>query len=440
MGAVTIGKLRDAGGRVDVATCTAQLLYEVDDPASYVTPDCVLDLSQVRLAGAGQDLVAVSGARARPRTPTYKVSVGYFDGYLGEGQLSYGGPNAVARARLAGDVVAVREILAVQSVLLPRALVRPRVELVEAARCSRCATSPMPAPATRGMGSPSRSPPLLARPLPKSPRRQIIPYLECDHAISPPDVVGGKQPHQSAQRNPDNPNPPVTSIPHRYQTEPGARHQQTPTAESSQTASAQTAAPQRVASFRRRGPFLPPPSSVSRRRHPHTRFAPRSPISANLCARVMFQGAPAAETGSDEAVQATLSEISSPSPGIRTSNAEDSAMRNTSPGNKLTLMLPPRVTRGLTGTLHLSPHGSRYGNAYTVPRCVHENNRNLNIAGPCSTSGSFHAARISGAGSPPVSRSTSIELRLGETCRRAASIHPPRPPCPRVMCQNRSVE
>ena len=121
MGAVTIGKLRDAGGRVDVATCTAQPLYEVDDPASYVTPDCVLDLSQVRLAGAGQDLVAVSGARARPRTPTYKVSVGYFDGYLGEGQLSYGGPNAVARARLAGDVVAVREILAVRDLAHARA-------------------------------------------------------------------------------------------------------------------------------------------------------------------------------------------------------------------------------------------------------------------------------------------------------------------------------
>ncbi len=206
-GGVTIGKLRDAGGRVDVATCTEQLLYEIDDPAAYVTPDCVLDLSQVALAEAGEDRVALSGARAGPRTATYKVSVGYFDGYLGEGQLSYGGPNAVARARLAGDVVAerlrlrgfaydefraeligldslhgpdrtrpepyevrlrvtgrtqdrkaadavgfevtalytngpaggagdfaaVREILAVQSVLLPRALVRPRIELVEAA-------------------------------------------------------------------------------------------------------------------------------------------------------------------------------------------------------------------------------------------------------------------------------------------------------------------
>ena len=54
------------------------------------------------------DRVRVDGARARPRTPTYKVSIGYFDGFMGEGQISYGGPNAVARARLAGQIVEER--------------------------------------------------------------------------------------------------------------------------------------------------------------------------------------------------------------------------------------------------------------------------------------------------------------------------------------------
>jgi hypothetical protein len=205
-GSVTISKVASAGGRVDVATCSEQLLYEVGDPAAYITPDCVLDITGVSLSETGPDRVAISGAKAGERTPTYKVSVGYFDGYLGEGQLSYGGPNAVARARLAGEIVAerlrlrgfsyddlrtdligldslhgpddtrpepyevrlrvagrtqnrkaaeaigwevsalytngpsggagdfgaVREILAVQSVLLPRDLVRPRVELLEA--------------------------------------------------------------------------------------------------------------------------------------------------------------------------------------------------------------------------------------------------------------------------------------------------------------------
>ena len=107
-GDVTIGKILNAGGRVDIATCSEQLLYEIDDPAQYITPDCVLDMSAISLAEVAPDRIQVSGARAAPRTPSYKVSVGYFDGYLGEGQLSYGGPGAVARAHLAGDIVKER--------------------------------------------------------------------------------------------------------------------------------------------------------------------------------------------------------------------------------------------------------------------------------------------------------------------------------------------
>ena len=103
-GAVTIGKCDGSGGRIDAATCTEQLFYEVADPAAYITPDCVLDMTGIAIREAGPDRVAVSGAQAQPRTDTYKVSIGYFDGYLGEGQLSYGGPNAVARARLAGEI------------------------------------------------------------------------------------------------------------------------------------------------------------------------------------------------------------------------------------------------------------------------------------------------------------------------------------------------
>jgi hypothetical protein len=111
-GEVTIGKVEEAGGRVDARTCTEQLLYEVGDPAAYITPDCVLDMTGIALRQIARNRVAVAGAAARPRTDSYKVSVGYFDGYLGEGELSYGGANAVARARLAGEVV--RERLALR--------------------------------------------------------------------------------------------------------------------------------------------------------------------------------------------------------------------------------------------------------------------------------------------------------------------------------------
>jgi hypothetical protein len=107
-GNFTIGKLDMNGGRVDIATCTEQLLYEIHDPASYITPDCVVDITGVRLEQVARDRVAVTGTKGRPRTPTYKVTIGYFDGYIGEGQVSFGGPNAVARARLAAEVVQAR--------------------------------------------------------------------------------------------------------------------------------------------------------------------------------------------------------------------------------------------------------------------------------------------------------------------------------------------
>jgi hypothetical protein len=107
-GGVTIGKLDINGGRVDVATCTEQLLYEIHDPASYVTPDCIVDITDVRLEQVAQDRVAVIGPKGRQRTPTYKATIGYFDGYIGEGQVSFGGPNAVQRARLGAEVVQAR--------------------------------------------------------------------------------------------------------------------------------------------------------------------------------------------------------------------------------------------------------------------------------------------------------------------------------------------
>ena len=107
-GAITLGKTPGSGGRLDRATCTEQILYEMHDPAAYITPDCVLDITGVTFRQEAPDRVAVLGAAARPRTPTYKVVVGYFDGYIGSGEMGYAGPNAVARARLAAEVVAER--------------------------------------------------------------------------------------------------------------------------------------------------------------------------------------------------------------------------------------------------------------------------------------------------------------------------------------------
>ena len=107
-GSIVIGKTPDTGGRLDVMTCTEQLIYEIHDPTAYITPDCVLDITGISLTQEGNNRVGISGAKARPRTHTYKVNVGYADGYIGEGEVSYGGIDAVARAKWAAEIVKER--------------------------------------------------------------------------------------------------------------------------------------------------------------------------------------------------------------------------------------------------------------------------------------------------------------------------------------------
>jgi len=107
-GSFVVTKLESAGGRVDVATCSEQLLYEIHDPANYITPDCVVDLTGAELRNLGPNRVSVRGIRSKPRTPSFKVTVGYHDGFIGEGQVSYAGINAVGRARLAAELVKAR--------------------------------------------------------------------------------------------------------------------------------------------------------------------------------------------------------------------------------------------------------------------------------------------------------------------------------------------
>jgi hypothetical protein len=107
-GALVITKVAGSGGAVTAQTCREQLLYEVHDPRRYLQPDVVADFSQVKVEEIAPDRVRVSGGRGTKRTDTLKVSVGYVDSFIGEGQISYAGPGALARGRLALDIVRER--------------------------------------------------------------------------------------------------------------------------------------------------------------------------------------------------------------------------------------------------------------------------------------------------------------------------------------------
>lgn len=108
LGDVTISKLEGTGGMVTEDTCKEQMIYEIHDPENYFTPDCVADFSQVSIKEISKDLVSASGANGKAKTDTYKVSLGYKDCFIGEGEMSYGGPNCVARAKLALEIVKKR--------------------------------------------------------------------------------------------------------------------------------------------------------------------------------------------------------------------------------------------------------------------------------------------------------------------------------------------
>jgi len=107
-GSAVFTKVECSGGLLNRSTCTEQLLYEIQDPAAYYTPDVIADFSHISIEESGQDRVRVLGGRGRARPSTLKVSLGYHDGFIGEGQISYAGPNAVRRAELARDVLVER--------------------------------------------------------------------------------------------------------------------------------------------------------------------------------------------------------------------------------------------------------------------------------------------------------------------------------------------
>lgn len=107
-GSCTVSKAEGTGGRVDLPVVKEQLLYEIHDPAAYLTPDVVADITQATLTQVGPDAVRLSGVRGHPRPATLKALVYYEGGWLGEAEISYAGPNAQARARLAAQIVRAR--------------------------------------------------------------------------------------------------------------------------------------------------------------------------------------------------------------------------------------------------------------------------------------------------------------------------------------------
>lgn len=107
-GSCIVGKADGTGGLVDARTVKEQLLYELHDPAAYLTPDVVADITQATVTELGRDRVRLAGVRGHVRPATLKALAYFRGGWLGEAEISYAGPNAEARARLAMDMMRKR--------------------------------------------------------------------------------------------------------------------------------------------------------------------------------------------------------------------------------------------------------------------------------------------------------------------------------------------
>jgi len=108
-GTAVIRLLDSDPGRVNAVACTLQLLYEVHDPRAYITPDAILDFSQIEFEPIGANRVRMSGARAGPAPAQLKV-VGFLArrGLIADIEIGYAGTGALARAQRAADVLRVR--------------------------------------------------------------------------------------------------------------------------------------------------------------------------------------------------------------------------------------------------------------------------------------------------------------------------------------------
>src|SRR5437870_1150884 len=107
-GTFVVTKHERTGGWVIIPSIKEQLVYEMGDPHSYITPDCVADFTTVRLEYEGRDRVRVFGIEGRPATDTFKVSISYSAGYKAVGTLVYSWPEAYDKARAADRILRAR--------------------------------------------------------------------------------------------------------------------------------------------------------------------------------------------------------------------------------------------------------------------------------------------------------------------------------------------
>lgn len=107
-GTFFVTKHVNTGGLISEMTVKEQLLYEIGNPKEYITPDCIADFTTIQVQQDGENRVKIWGIEGKPDTPTYKISASYIDGYKLSSTLVYSWPEALKKAKAAGDILLKR--------------------------------------------------------------------------------------------------------------------------------------------------------------------------------------------------------------------------------------------------------------------------------------------------------------------------------------------
>jgi len=98
-GEMVLTKVEGTGGIVTPNSTKVQLVYEIQDPANYLTPDVIVDIRNVKIEQVGKDRVKISGVRGKERPRTLKVQLGVPEGYIAEAIMTWGGPGSYEKAK-----------------------------------------------------------------------------------------------------------------------------------------------------------------------------------------------------------------------------------------------------------------------------------------------------------------------------------------------------
>jgi hypothetical protein len=93
---------------VEVSADGSCVVYEIGDPARYLSPDATVSFLSLRVIDQGDHRVRVAGATGGPPPDKYKVSATFRAGFRASGTLTVVGRDAVAKARRCGQLVLER--------------------------------------------------------------------------------------------------------------------------------------------------------------------------------------------------------------------------------------------------------------------------------------------------------------------------------------------